>query len=251
MAIAAGVTSCWWVRSSRAGIVAGRRRRTGRRAAVGGRSACRPHRHDLGGRRPSVDSSSRADPTQPRVQHAPWPCRDCKDLTDEALLLWKAAGATIVTTPASHLSIDAGGDGAAWGRRGGATSRRAIADFPRALQADVRIFSLSLSALRQASRAQGSGDAIVGHPALPRRTRDRATSEWLLRRLLSVAIDKHRADLAAEIAMHYVDHMVETLPRSGPHGANKGWDGACRGQITLFHVISLAATVTWAMLWPR
>jgi len=196
---------------------------------------------DLGATPASVDLElSRAILHNLAVQHAPVAVfANCKDLTDEALLLWKAAGATIGNHTASHLSIDAGGDGAAWGEawwRDVETCHRRLSE---SLQADVRYFRFPY--LRYGKRPERKEAATrllatlhyrVGHVTA-------ATSEWLLADYYQVAIDKHRADLAAEIANAYVDHMVETLREAVRMAQTKV--GREVAQITLFHVNRLAA----------
>jgi len=119
-----------------------------------------------------------------------------------------------------------------------ARRRTCLADFPRA-SSDVRYFRFPYLRYGKRPRAQGSGDAIVGHPALPRRTRTAATSGVVARDYYQVAIDKHRADLAARSPM--LTSTTWWKPCASVSAWRKQRLGAKSRQITLFHVNRLAA----------
>jgi peptidoglycan/xylan/chitin deacetylase (PgdA/CDA1 family) len=163
---------------------------------------------------------------------------NCQNLKSETLLMWKAAGATIGNHTKSHLSIDDGdGPGApeAW-RSGVASCHQQLTQILGEPDHYFRFPYLRYGKTDERRREAAAELASLGYRVAHVTA---ATSEWLIADFYDAARANDDTQLAHDVVVRYVAHMVEALDTAERMSKEKL--GRDIPQITLLHVNRLAA----------
>ena len=160
---------------------------------------------------------------------------NCQALQPSTLLLWQQAGATVGNHTATHLSVDAHGADDVWWK----DVQDCHLQLQSILRQPVRYFRYPYLRYGQDAATRAAASQRIASLGYAVAHVTAATSEWLLAQYYEIALAKHDAPLANELAQAYVTHLVDSLQAAQDLAQQKTGHGVA--QITLAHVNRLAA----------